>query len=72
MITKLCPKCGKPLQKVSKGKVARVEPGQSVWEAPSGIEWETYTCQTKNCPYYNKTLVWDKSKNIWKKLPKID
>ncbi|NWF87040.1 hypothetical protein HXY32_04445 [Candidatus Bathyarchaeota archaeon] len=72
MITKTCPKCGKPLLKVSEGKIAQVEEGQSVREARPGIEWETYTCQTKNCAYYNKTLVWDSLKNMWKKLPKTN
>jgi len=69
MIIKTCPKCGKLLLKVSKGKIADVAPGQSLKDAPSDLEWETYTCQTKNCPYYNKTLVWDSLKNMWKKLP---
>lgn len=36
-----------------------------------GTEWETYTCQTRNCPYYNQTLVWDNSENRWRKLPEI-
>jgi len=65
----VCPKCGKPLQKISTGKVAGdIKPGQSINEVP-GEEWETYTCQNKNCEYYNKKLVWSKSKNQWKKLP---
>jgi len=69
MSAKVCPKCERALQKVSTGKVAvNLKPGQSIHEA-SGTEWETYTCKNKRCVYYNKTLIWDKSKGIWKKLP---
>ena len=66
---KMCPKCEKPLLKVSGGIVAKVKQGQSVSKAPGQIVWETYTCQNKDCEYYNKKLVWDKLKNTWEKLP---
>jgi len=69
MIMRICPKCGRSLQKTSWGKVGSdIKPGQSISEA-EGEEWETYTCQNKNCEYYNKKLVWSKSRNQWKKLP---
>lgn len=65
----VCPKCRRSLQKVSEGKVVSdIKPGQSIDEV-AGEEWETYTCQNKNCEYYNKTLIWNRSKNEWKKLP---
>jgi len=68
MSTKLCPKCERPLLRGAEGKIAEVKPGQSVAEAP-GTEWETYTCQTRSCPYYNQALVWDKSESRWRRLP---
>lgn len=70
MNERLCPECERQLLRVTEGKIAKVKPGQSVDEAP-GTEWETYTCQTRTCPYYNQTLVWSKSENRWIKLPEI-
>jgi len=69
MSSKICLKCGKPLQMVGEGKVvADLKTGQSIHDV-QGDEWTTYTCQNRNCEYYNKTLVWDKSRNTWKRLP---
>lgn len=69
MSEKLCPNCERPLLKGGEGKIAEVKPGQSVAEAPGGTEWETYTCQNRNCDYYNQTLVWGKTEGAWRRLP---
>jgi hypothetical protein len=69
MSIRICPKCGKPLLKVTKGKLAEVRSIESVLEAQGGVKWETYTCQTKDCPHHNRTFVWDVKKNTWKRLP---
>ena len=59
-----CPKCREPLT------CLKVEAGHQ----PEGntmqpeIERETCTCKNKGCPYYDKTLVWDKQ-NGWIELP---
>jgi uncharacterized protein with PIN domain len=63
-----CPKCGRELTLMTKAAAKGVmKPGEAV-NMEEGVT--TYTCQNKECEYYKQKLVWDNSKNNWKKLPK--
>ncbi len=63
-----CPKCERELLRMlGIGAKGVMKPAEAV-NMKEGAT--TYTCQNKKCDYHNKTLVWDNSKDNWKKLPK--